>query len=201
MYYYNYYHYYHIYFFYTYCNITGCHQPHALRFWWHPHLWFNIISLSILIVKCDEMKPNKLNLNLNGTNTVPSKYYLKKIATQHSIWFYIHESISSRRQFLKKLNMSLLTLDKWILLFNVKWATTSFTQYWTFKTSGSLGSKLKRPKIVNLEWWWLLLNKVFYSKLNIASIFWLFSCTWISSKSYYFSASSFSNYFNKLIHV
>ena len=20
------------------CNITGCHQPHALRFWWHPYL-------------------------------------------------------------------------------------------------------------------------------------------------------------------
>ena len=37
---------------------------------------------------------------------------------------------------------------------------------------------------------------------NLASIFWLFSCVWISSKSYYFSTSnSFSNYFNKLINI
>ena len=63
-----------IYIFFLYlCNITGCHQPHALRFWWHPHLWLNIIILSILIIKCDEMKPNKLNLNLIANDRVTFK--------------------------------------------------------------------------------------------------------------------------------
>ena len=31
---------------------------------------------------------------------------------------------------------------------------------------GSLGSRLKRPKIVNLELWWLLLNTFFAQKTN-----------------------------------
>ena len=55
-------------------------------------------------------------------------------------------------------------------------------------------------------------NQVFCSKKQkqkqkqkqkkLASIFWLFSCIWISSKSYFFSTSnSFSNYFNKSINI
>ena len=35
----------------------------------------------------------------------------------------------------------------------------------------SLGSRLKRPEVVNLKLWLLLLNKVFCSEINLASIF------------------------------
>ena len=45
-------------------------------------------------------------------------------------------------------------------------------------------------------------NKNKNTNKNLASIFWFFSCIWISSKSYFFSTSNFfSNYFNKSINI